>query len=67
MSIPLSPCVPENLVCMYVCMYKGSGRGGLSAPLSSVVGNALVVIDGRECDREESLPRGTRLSTEGKP
>ena len=27
-------------------MYKGSGRGGLSAPPSSVVGNnALVVID----------------------
>ena len=25
--------------------YKGSGRGGLSAPPSSVVKNALVVID----------------------
>ena len=49
--------------------YKGSGRGGLSAPSPSVVGNALVVIDDgiRECEREEPLPRGTRLSTEGKP
>ena len=28
-----------------VYIYKGSGRGGLSAPPSSVVGNALVVID----------------------
>ena len=49
--------------------YKGSGRGGLSIPPSSVVGNALVVIDDgikRECEREEPLPRGTRLSTEGK-
>ena len=48
--------------------YKGSGRGGLSTPPSSVVGNALVVIDDgiRECEREEPLPRGARLSTEGK-
>ena len=28
-----------------IIYYKGSGRGGLSAPPSSVVGNALVVID----------------------
>ena len=49
--------------------YKGFGRGGLSAPPSSVVGNALVVVDDgiRECEREEPLPRGTRLSTEDKP
>ena len=29
----------------YNTIYKGSERGGLSAPPSSVVGNALVVID----------------------
>ena len=28
-----------------IMKYKGSGRGDLSAPPSSVVGNALVVID----------------------
>ena len=28
-----------------IMKYKGSGRGGPSAPPSSVVGNALVVID----------------------
>ena len=28
-----------------IIQYKGSGRGGLSTPPSSVVGNALVVID----------------------
>ena len=26
-------------------LYKGSGRGGLSISASSVVGNAMVVID----------------------
>ena len=53
-----------------ITYYKGSGRGGLPAPPSSVVGNALVVIDDgidREVEREEPLQRGTRLSTEGKP
>ena len=46
--------------------YKGAGRGGLSAPPSSVVGNALVVIDdGIECEREEPLPQGARVSQHG--
>ena len=29
----------------FIIIYKGSGRGGLSPPPSSVVGNALVAID----------------------
>ena len=43
--------------------YKGSGRGGLSAPPSSVVGNALVVIaDGIESVNVKNLYQGARVS-----
>ena len=39
---------------------KGSGRGGLSPPPSSVVGNALVVID----DGIESVNSARRANPE---
>ena len=43
--------------------YKGSGRGGLSAPPSSVVGNALVVIDdGVESVNVKNRYQGARVS-----
>ena len=43
--------------------YKGSGRGGLSAPPSSVVGNALVVIDdGIESVNAKNRYQGARVS-----
>ena len=44
-------------------LYKGSGRGGLSAPSSSVVGNALVVIDdGIESVNVKKRYQGARVS-----
>ena len=43
--------------------YKGSGRGGLTAPPSSVVGNALVVIDdGIESVNVNNRYQGVRVS-----
>ena len=43
--------------------YKGSERGGLSAPPSSVVGNALVVIDdGIESVNVKNRYQGARVS-----
>ena len=43
--------------------YKGSGRGGLSPPPSSVVGNALVVIDdGIESVNVKNRYQGARVS-----
>ena len=43
----LSASLRPVILCLSLLLpYKGSGRGGLSAPPSSVVGNALVVIDG---------------------
>ena len=43
--------------------YKGSGRGGLSIPPSSVVGNALVVIDdGIESMNVKNRYQGARVS-----
>ena len=43
--------------------YKGSGRGGLPAPPSSVVGNALVVIDdGIESVNVKNRYQGARVS-----
>ena len=44
-----------------IYIYKGSGRGGLSTPPSSVVGNTLVVID----DGIESVNVKNRYSTKG--
>ena len=42
---------------------KGSGRGGLSAPPSSGVGNALVVIDGGiESVNVKNRYQGARVS-----
>ena len=47
----------------YYVSYKGSGRGGLSAPPSSVVGNALVVIDdGIESVNVKNRYQGARVS-----
>ena len=44
-------------------VYKGSGRGGLSPPPSSVVGNALVVIDdGIESVSVKNRYQGARVS-----
>ena len=44
-------------------IYKGSGRGGLLAPPSSVVGNALVVIDdGIESVNVKNRYQGARVS-----
>ena len=44
-------------------VYKGSGRGGLSTPPSSVVGNALVVIDdGMESVNVKNRYQGARVS-----
>ena len=44
-------------------LYKGSGRGGLSTPLSSVVGNALVMIDdGIESVNVKNRYQGARVS-----
>ena len=37
--------VSQTISFNYCILYKGSGRGGLSTPQSSVVGNVLVVID----------------------
>ena len=43
--------------------YKGSERGGLSTPPSSVVGNALVVIDdGIESVNVKNRYQGARVS-----
>ena len=43
--------------------YKGSGRGGLSPPPSSVVGNALVVTDdGIESVNVKNRYQGARVS-----
>ena len=43
-------------------VYKGSGRGGLSPPPSSVVGNALVVIDdGIESVNVKNRYQGARV------
>ena len=43
--------------------YKGSGRGSLSPPPSSVVGNALVVIDdGIESVNVKNRYQGARVS-----
>ena len=47
----------------YNTTYKGSGRGGLSVPPSSVVGNALVVIDdGIESVNMKNRYQGARVS-----
>ena len=47
----------------YNTTYKGSGRGGLSVPPSSVVGNALVVIDdGIESVNVKNRYQGARVS-----
>ena len=55
-----STVVPTNLM---IGKYKGSGRGGLSAPPSSVVGNALVVIDdGKESVNVKNRYQGARVS-----
>ena len=44
-------------------IYKGSGRGGLSPPPSSVVGNALDVIDdGIESVNVKNRYQGARVS-----
>ena len=54
-----------QLLCIYsLCnVYKGSGRGGLSPPPSSVVGNALVVIDdGIESVNVKNRYQGARVS-----
>ena len=43
--------------------YMGSGRGGLSTPPSSVVGNALVVVDdGIESVNVKNRYQGARVS-----
>ena len=49
---------------IYIHIYRGSGRGGLSAPPSSVVvGNALVVIDdGIESVNVKNRYQGARVS-----
>ena len=46
-----------------IVQYKGSGRRGLSTPPSSVVGNALVVIDdGIESVNMKNRYQGARVS-----
>ena len=46
-----------------ITYYKGSGRGGLPAPPSSVVGNALAVIDdGIESVNVKNRYQGARVS-----
>ena len=46
-----------------ISMYKRSGRGGLSAPPSSVEGNALLVIDdGIESVNVKNRYQGARVS-----
>ena len=46
-----------------IILHKGSGRGGLSPPPSSVVGNALVVVDdGKESVNVKNLYQGARVS-----
>ena len=46
-----------------IMKYKGPGRGGLSAPPSSVVGNALAVIDdGIESVNVKNRYQGARVS-----
>ena len=50
-------------IILYEVLYKGSGRGGLSPPPSSVVGNALVVIDdGIESVNVKNRYQGARVS-----
>ena len=52
--------------CQKYSEYKGSGRGGLSAPPSSVVGNALVVIDdGIESANVKNVTKGHASQHEG--
>ena len=52
-----------TVINIYLVYYKGSGRGGLSPPLSSVVGNALVVIDdGMESVNVKNRYQGARVS-----
>ncbi|CAM9391245.1 unnamed protein product [Ascophyllum nodosum] len=52
--------VPLIIIIIYP---KGSGRGGLSTPSSSVVGNALVVIDdGIESVNVKNRYQGARVS-----
>ena len=68
-DVPLIFSCPENhgqdgnRVCVYIIEYKGSGRGGLSPPPSSAVGNALVVIDdGIESVNVKNRYQGARVS-----
>ena len=52
-----------NTSCIILFIYKGSGRGGLSPPPSSVVGNALLVIDdGIESVNVKNRYQGARVS-----
>ena len=52
-----------SILLLILLPYKGSGRGGLSAPPSSVVGNALVVIDDDiESVNVKNRYRGARAS-----
>ena len=54
---PSGRCLKKNI------KYKGSGRGGLSPPPFSVVGNALVVIDdGIESVNVKNRYQGARVS-----
>ena len=62
-SDPLSLATDSGNVFLFITLYEGSGRGGLSPPPSSVVGTALVVIDdGIESVNVKNRYQGARVS-----